>query len=491
MSRSIEEIAQEFEKYAIQMNEQRYNQKAGFEYNKDRMEAISQVLLNLSNEFLNSYTEPRSFYLNCISTIADARKLPIEISIYETRNRLIASDKFQFNEKPVNWGSWRQFNAQANNKDRKDLFDEFIIKAPEIASLIEKKFNISKQVYSIYGSSPLQSYLEKEFISYDNLIDLVTKIGDESKKPFLAAADHYAPEILGKDHFEYFDDFYVARGKIYSPLNKYFTKKNPLKIIRQILVDWGFEENLSRISVDSEDREKKSPSAFCFSVSVPNDIRVIYKKVSPFSDFTSIFHEFGHAIHGSSGIPTDPFWVRYLIPMSVAETFSIFLETLLENPLFLEKELDLPEEAINEIIDRRHFMGLYFLVFYSANSLMKLEYWKRDYSIDQASSVWANLTKRFYWEIPGNYWLLHHITPNYDLYAPSYILASIRAYEWINQMMDEYGELFWREKQAGGVFHDLAATRGLFDLSVWDMNPNPYLESQMEFSYNQLKNPDT
>ncbi|MHA1972707.1 MAG: M3 family metallopeptidase [Candidatus Hodarchaeales archaeon] len=483
MVRSLDEIASDFEKYAIIMNEQRYNQTAGLEFDKKTMESTSEVLINLSNEFLHSYDEPRLFYLNCIATVARGRKLPVSLELYEKRNKVISSDKFTFKNKPVNWGSWRQFNARAKAEDRKELFDEFISKTPEISPLIQKSFNISKQVYTLYDSNPLPAYLEKEFITYDKIVDIITALGDGARKPFLEAAEHYAPEILQKENFEYYDDFYVARGVIYSPLNEYFQKKDPLKIIKKILTYWGMEENLKKIAVDSEDREKKSPSAFCFGIQIPNDVRVVYKKVSPFTDFTSIFHEFGHALHGSSGRSEDPYWVRYLIPMSVAETFSIFLETLLENPLFLQQELELPEDVATDICNRRHFMGLYFLVFYAANSLMKLEYWKRDYTIEQASNAWGNFTKRFFWEMPSNYWLLHHITANYDLYAPSYILASIRVREWINQMVDEFGESFWRDKEAGNVFKELAATRSNFDLSVWDMNPQPYLKEQSKLVF--------
>jgi len=482
--RSIEDLGTEFEKYIVQLFEQQYNQTAGLPYDKKLMESVSETLVGLSSEFLDSYEEPRAFYLNSIYTIAQARKLPLSLEIYDKRMALISTKDFHLHKKPVNWGSWRQFNALSSNpSDRKKLFDEFISKIPDLVPSIIKRFNISRQVYSLYGSSPLEAYLEREFLPYEKLSDIVFTLGDGARKPFLAAADHYAPEILNKEAFEYNDDFYIARARIYSSLNKYFEKKNPLKVVGSFLSNWGFEDDLAQIKVDSEDREKKSPSAFCFEVRIPIDVRVVYKHVSPFSDFTSIFHEFGHAIHGTSGNPDDPYWKKYFIPMSVAETFSIFMEMLLQYPLFLQQELRLSEEVTQEVIDRRHFINLFFLVFYSANAVMKLEFWKREYTSEQASSRFQELTKRFFWEIPGDYWLLHHIMPDYDLYTPSYLLGSIRAKEWINQMIDEYGEEFWKEPQAGTVFRDLAATRGEFDLSVWDMDPKPYLEEQSTFSF--------
>lgn len=482
--RSVDDLGIEMEKYVVQLNEHRFNQIAGLPFDKEKMKSISEILSNLSSEFLNSYTKPRAAFLNCIDHIAQSKKLPTTLEIYEKRTTAISSNKFNVHNKPVNWGSWRQFNAQSSkSKDRKKLFDEFVSNSMQIGPLIEKRFNISRQVYSLYDSTPLNAYLEQEMISYEKLTDLITSLGDLARKSFLSASDHFAPEILGKESFEYYDDFYVARGKIYSPLNKYLEKKNPLKVIERVLSKWGFDKDFSQIRIDSENREKKTPSAFCFGITIPTDVRVVYKHLSPLSDFVSIFHEFGHAIHNTSGKAEDQYWKRYLLPRSVAETFSIFIEMLLQNRLFLQQELGLSEEAIQDIVDRRHFMNLYFLVFYSANAIMKIEYWKREYSLEEASSRFQELTKRFFWEIPGNYWLLHHIMPQYDLYAPSYLLASIRAKEWIDQMIAEYGESYWTNKDAGAVFRELAATRGEFDLSVWDMNPKPYLEEQSEFSF--------
>jgi hypothetical protein len=483
----LDEIYSEFEKYQIILDEHRFNQVAGLEYDKSIMKSTSETLVALSSEFLKNYQEPRQFFLSCISSIARARKLPVSLELYEQRMKVLSTDEFTIHDRPVNWGSWRQFNAtETDDGNRQKVYDDFIQKAPQLASLIMKRFSISKQAYSLYDSTPLDAYLEKEFISYDKLKDILTVLGDGARKPFLAATEHFAPEVLGKEAFDYYDDFYLTRGRIYSPLNKHLAKKNPLKAIERVLTHLGFGEDLQRIKIDKEDREKKSPSAFCFGIQIPNDVRVVYKHVSPFSDFTSVFHEFGHAVHGTSGVEEDPFWKRYNVPMSVAETFSTFFEMLLQQPLFLKHELGLTDDVIQEILDRRYFMNLYFLVFYASNALMKIEFWKRDFSFEDASKRFQELTKRFYWEIPGDYWLTHHIMPDYDVYAPSYMLASVRVKEWMNQMVDEFGEEFWRgeeAKQAGTVIRDLAATRANFDLSVWDMNPRPYLEEQSQFSF--------
>jgi len=479
---ALEDLASRYEKLKTQLSEQRYNQEAGLSYDRELMKKLSQQLTEISLEFLQKFTEPRSMYLASIETIADAERLEVELDLHDQRMEKISTEKYLLDGKRVNWGNWRQFNSQTDDPaKRKEVFDEFVAKAPLISSLVKKRMAISKEVYQRYGLTPLDSYLELEQISYDELLNLLIRLGEGAKQSFLTAADHYAPEVLNKDKMEYYDDFYTWRGRIYEPLNEYFEGKNPLDHVKRVLTSLGFDP--SKIKVDDEDREKKSPSASCWGIQVPNDVRILYRKVSPYEDFGSLYHEFGHGIHDASANPNDSVWKRYIVPMSVAETFSTLIESMLENPLFLRKCLKLDQETVKEIVDRVRFMNLAFLTFYAANSIMKLEFWKKEYTIEQASKRWQELTKRFFIETPGNYWLLHHIMPNYDLYSPSYVIAAVRVAAIKERLSQDFGETWWKDARAGQFVKKLAQTRGEFDVRAWKLDQDVYLSEQKSLSF--------
>jgi hypothetical protein len=339
---------------------------------------------------------------------------------------------------------------------------------------------ISREVYKRYGLTPLDAYLEYEQMTYRGLLSFLEKLGDGSRSHFLKATDHFAPEILHKSKTEYYDDFYTWRGRIYKPLDKILKDKNPLAAVEKVLTALGF--NTSRIKVDAEDRPNKSPSASCWGINVPNDVRILYRKTSPFEDIGSVFHEFGHGIHGISADPRDTVWKRYIVPRSVAETFSILLEEITHDPLFLTQELKLEKTAVQEILDRVKFMNLAFLVFYAANSMMKTEFWKKKYTVEEAANRWQQLTKRFFIETPGYYWLLHHVMPDYDLYSPSYVIASVRVVTIKQKLEHEYGEPWWRNPQAGEYIRELAKTRGEFNIKQWKLDPGAYLKEQIATS---------
>jgi len=479
---SLKELASRYEKLKVQLSEQYYNQEAGLPYDKDLMKKLSEQLTEVSLGFLKNFKEPRSMYLASIETIADAERLETELELKDQRMEKISTEKYLIAGRKVNWGSWRQFNAQMDDyKKRKEVFDEFIEKAPSIAPLVKKRMDISKDVYGRYRLTPLDSYLEREGIGFDELRSLLMRLGDGARETFLAAADHYAPEVLGKKKTEYYDDFYTWRGRIYRPLNKYFTGKDALTEVQMFLGSFGFET--AKIKVDAEDREKKSPSAFCFGIQIPNDVRICYRRVSPFSDFGSVFHEFGHGIHDVSANPRDSVWKRYIVPMGVAETFSMLIESMLSTPRFLRDDLKIDAKAANDVVDRERFMNLAFLTFYAANSIMKIEFWKKAYSIEEASKRWQELTKRFFIEVPGNYWLLHHIMPDYDVYSPSYMIAAMRVAAIRERLAKDFGEVWWRNRKAGDFVKELAKTQGEFDVKAWKLDPNLYLKEQLSISF--------
>jgi len=455
---------------------------AGLPYDRSMMKKLSDQLIKVSLEFLGNFVEPRSMYLDSIATVADAEKLETELDLHDQRMEKISTEKYRIAGRKVNWGNWRQFNSSVGDyMKRKEVFDDFIAKAPDIAFLVEKRMGISEDVYERYDLTPLDSYLEFEGIRYDELRDLLIRLGDGAKDTFLAAAAHFAPEVLGKKKMEYYDDYYTWRGHIYEPLKRYFEKIDALDEVKRFLVAFGF--NPSKIMVDAEDREKKSPSAFCYGIQIPNDVRVCFRKVSPFADFGSVFHEFGHGIHGICANPDDSVWKRYVIPRSVAETFSILIESMLDTPLFLKQELKLADSVVNEIIDRRRFMELAFLTFYAANGIMKMEFWKKGYSIEEAAKRWQELTKRFFIEVPGNYWLLHHVMPSYDMYSPSYVIASMRVAAVRERLRRDYGDAWWKDSDAGNFVRGLAEMRGEFDVKAWKLDAESYLEEARALSF--------
>jgi hypothetical protein len=479
--------------YIGEMDEQ-YKQYAGFDYSKKLIEQLAEIKLYNSKIFIDFFSDPRALLLGAIEDIAYSKNKKLELELHNTRNTKIVSSKHKFKDSFVNWSTWRQFNSLEKNQiHRKKVFDEFIAKTKYISPIVESRFSSIKGAYQEYQNvkdvsdsdkiSPLSGYLESEKVSYTHLVELIKSMGNRAKKPFRDALTDIGKKILGREP-EYYDDFYFFRNKVYSNLDTNFSSIDPLIEVRKILAFMQFD--LTKIVFDTESRKNKYPSPICFFVQIPNDIRILYKKESPYFDLQGCFHEFGHGMHASSIDQNNEYWDKYKIPMGIAEIFSIFFEGLTKNAnyirsLFPSNKGNI-DDIVNEITSRNRFMELFFVTFYTANSLMKLEYWNKNLSVDEASNVYSKLIKEYVgFEIPGEYWLLHHILPEAIMYVPSYLLAAIRAAELDIYMQNRFGDKWWTERESGKNLSEIMKPGAKIDLSIFSkLDSTPFMKEIME-----------
>ncbi|MDX1371877.1 MAG: hypothetical protein R3321_05370 [Nitrososphaeraceae archaeon] len=441
-----------------------YKKYAGLEYSNKVISNIAELRFKNANLFLDLFHEPLDLYVSVATNFVESITRELELKLYDLRSKKIKSKKHRFtglNE--ICWNNWRQYNSyERDHKKRKEVYDEFIRNTKYISPIIIKRFKEIKNTYSKINSknhkgidlNPLNCYLHNEHISYNSLIEFVTNMGNKASKPFKKSLKNISMEILGKN-CEYYDDFYFFRNKVYNDFEKVFYNINPIKEVKRVLKTLSFQ--LERISFDSEDRKNKYPSPICFFVQIPKDIRILYKSESPYFDLQGCFHEFGHAMHASSINPNLEYWKKYFIAMGISEIFSILLERLTKNENFLKSSLGIKDPKILEsIINRNNFMELFFVTFYSANSLMKIAFWEKDLNVSESNKIYSDLMYRFTGiRIPGKYWMLHHILPDSIMYVPSYLLAAVRAKELEVFLQNKFGEKWWLEKEAGRFLKNL------------------------------------
>ena len=425
---------------------------AGLKFDKDFMKSVADQKISHDQLFLSHSQRPHRLFLKCVSDAADASRTDLALELDKAREEKVFSKKGRVHGRPVTWKTWRQFSAVADSRRRKQVYDDLVRKVPSITPMIRGMFQRSWSFHKRYGTSPLRVYLESERLRLDELKGLVQKLGSAVRRPFQDALRKYSTEIK-KAPPEYYDDFYYFRGKVYQPLNKVFSRFDPAIMPVRQLRRLGFDTQ--RIHVDAVDRPGKTPSPIAFFVQIPNDVRLLLKPVSPYTDIEGSYHEFGHAMHCTSIDSQLPLWDREFLAHGLTEVFSTFLESLLEDGLYLRK-FGLTRDQARDVLERRRFMELYFVAFYSANSMMKIMFQERKLTMDAASDLYARLYKQFVgFDVPGEYWQLHHVMPDYDLYSPSYLIAAVRKEELVDKVRDVYGEKWWDSRKAGDYLREL------------------------------------
>ena len=481
----------------IAENDEIYKQYAGLEFSKEAILSLARLRLLNSKLYLKHYKEPDDLFVSVIENFVQSSTKNLELKLHDLRTKKIVSS-LTFNNKRINWNTWRQFNhLEKDSSKREKVFAEFIEKTKYISPVIYDRFEKIRSLYVTLSSqqnnnsgydsdnhnqlNPLSGYLMNEKITYTKFIEFIKHLGNKTRNPFKKSLQYMAREILNRNA-EYYDDFYFFRNKIYKDFDNIFKKINPVNEIQRILKILDFD--LNRINFDVENRENKYPSPICFFVQIPYDIRILYKSESPYFDLQGCFHESGHAMHASSINPKIEYWKKYYIPMGIAEIFSILLERITKNKNFLKSiEVINDENLLDKLILRTNFMELFFVTFYSANSLFKSSFWKDHLSLNESNLLYSKLLKDFTGiEIPGEYWMLHHILPDAIMYVPSYLFAAVRAKELDVHLQDKFGESWWTSKDTGKYLKQIMSPGADIDLTLFSkLDSDIYLKEITSF----------
>ena len=453
MEAELKKWCESSEKIRVESAREYFKLYVGLKYSKERIKKLESANLKHSLFFLKKFKEPQDLVEDCVGGVAGAKTYKLSLKLDELRRTKICSAKHKFKGKPVCWTSWRTFVVNAPDKARKEVYDEFVKKTPIISPIIRKSFDTCKKIYGEHGIEPLKDYLKEHKISSQHLKEVLVELREGVRKQYKKEFRSYTEKILGREP-EYYDDFYYMRNIVFEDMTEGFKQVKPLAQVLKTLRGLSFDPN--KIKVDDADRPNKEPSPFCLMAKVPTDIRVSYKMENPLNTTTAIFHEFGHAIHGSSIDAKLPYWIKYGMSNGLCETFSIFFEKILTNKDYLTKELKLKSDFADEFIKRINFLDLYTVAFYTANSLFKIKYWEKNLTMEESNKEYAKeIKKSMHLNIPGEYWLLHHILPESLVYVPSYLLADLNVAGMHNHLENKYGNQWWKNKSAGKYIYEL------------------------------------
>ncbi len=477
MDPKLQQWCEKAEELRIKLNDEYWKMNVGVPYDKDIIAKLETQNGEHATVFLKGFKEPFSLLLDATDSVASARTYQLYMDLHELRKTAVASKTQRFNGTPVTWSTWRQFVSSASDDQRKQVFDEFVDLVPALTPTIQKRFKIIVDTYKEHGLNPLTAYCTDHRMTLATLKRTMTHLRDGVRHEFEREWKHYTQEHLGREP-RYYDDFYFMRNAIFANLKS--VQFDPIACVLATSKELGFDT--SRILLDKEDRPDKYASPFCSFVKVPEDIRVSYKPENPINDLSSVYHEYGHALHATSIRKDLPFWTKYVTSNGLNETFSTLFEDLIHDPVYLERKVTMPKDVAEDLVRRIRFSRLFAVAFYSANSLFRIDTWEKDVPFEKWDALYAKHYKESMGiEMPGQYWQLHHILPESVMYVPSYLLAEINAFNIAREAKDDFGKHWWQEKAAGiyiknlmkdgsdseaGTFEDIDATAFIKDLTA-------------------------
>lgn len=189
-----------------------------------------------------------------------------------------------------------------------------------------------------------------------------SRMDKETLDAMLTAMREYLPafrkylrrkgELLGHSNGLPFYDMFAPMGEV----NMTYTYAQAMDfIISQFRT---FSQRLANFTqhaydngwLDVEPREGKRGGAFCANLHTIKESRILSNFDGSFSNMTTLAHELGHAYHGANLVDESVLNSRY--PMPIAETASIFCETIVVNAALKnaskEEQLAILESSISD-----------------------------------------------------------------------------------------------------------------------------------------------
>ena len=246
------------------------------------------------------------------------------------------------------------------------------------------------------------------------------------------------------------DFAFIKRAKKY---DRFFNKDSLVPIFKDTLSEMGMNiSGYSNIQLDVEERENKSPRAFCSIPSVPSEIYLVVMPGGGQDDYEAVLHEGGHSLHFGNTDSKLDFEYKYLGDNAVTEGFAFSMEQLMQNRDWLIDFLKMPGGAAEEFVYFSNLVKLWFCRRYAG---------KLRYELILHDGKPLNGKDLIYKEILSGVNLMEYPAENYlrdvdnGFYCVNYIRAWIFQSQLKEYIYEKFGRCWYKNKKAGLFLREL------------------------------------
>lgn len=140
--------------------------------------------------------------------------------------------------------------------------------------------------------------------------------------------------------------------------------------LREMNVD---PEANGRIVYDMGDRPGKRARAFCAPTRVPEEVYLVLRPHGGQSDYTTLLHEAGHALHFANVRADYPFEYKWLGDNSVTESYAMLFDHRMQDRGWLLRYTELGPGRVDDFLRLGGFEELHLLRRYSAKLIYEVE----------------------------------------------------------------------------------------------------------------------
>ncbi len=346
-----------------------------------------------------------------------------------------------------------------DNRPRRHAIYEARLKAADGLNVILKErmgrmHDVAKDLgYANYA----KLYGKLKGINFTNLLSEVNEFKKRTDKLYREKMSEMTEKLeLRLEEANGHDISYSIRAKQF---DSYFEKGKSLPALKSTLMGIGIDlDAQSNIVVDTEEREKKTPRAFCAPLEVPNKVMLVTMPMGGHSDYSSLFHEAGHAEHFGNVNPEEPMEFKYLGDNSVTESFAFIFDHLLADRNWLNEFIKMPN--VDEYLHHAFVEKMFFVRRYGA----KLEYEMKLHTegLPGMDQVYKSvLEDSMIFKHPEEHYLLD---VDDGFYCAQYLRAWIFEAQLKDLMKEKYGEKWFLNPKSGKYLSNLWSVGQKYDV---------------------------
>jgi hypothetical protein len=144
--------------------------------------------------------------------------------------------------------------------------------------------------------------------------------------------------------------------------------------VRRQVTEMGASPDANgRVRYDTGDRPGKRARAFCAPVRIPDEVYLVIRPHGGQSDWQTLLHELGHALHFANVDTAMPFEYRWLGDNSITESYAMLFDHRLKDRGWLSRYTELGKSDLPRYLRSAGFEELQFLRRYCAKLIYEVE----------------------------------------------------------------------------------------------------------------------
>jgi hypothetical protein len=170
----------------------------------------------------------------------------------------------------------------------------------------------------------------------------------------------------------------------------YFPSAAMEPAVRRQVSEMGVDPTAAgRVIFDVGEREGKRSRAFCAPVRVPSEVYLVLRPHGGQTDYNTLLHELGHALHFAFMRADYPFEYRWLGDNSITESYAMLFDHLMQDRGWLARYTALGAAHAPAFLRNAGFEELHFLRRYAAKLIYETELYGGVTSWDSLPDVYV------------------------------------------------------------------------------------------------------